>query len=124
MRNIILIMLLTLPFLMVAQTKVKRPSSDLRSVDKTTYITMEIIKKSTPVAVKSPKNKKGVDNKSKNVKPSYLFNSDDKKLSKELNKQSNTFKSEIMALNYLSKIGWELVDVDNGKYYLKSKRRR
>ncbi|MEJ6734698.1 MAG: hypothetical protein QNK67_03605 [Flavobacteriales bacterium] len=124
MRNIILIILLTLPFFMVAQTKVKRPSNDLRSAEKTTYVTMEVIKKSTSVAVKSPKNKKEVVNKSKDAKSSYVFNSADKKLSMELNKLSNTFKSEIMALNYLFKIGWELVDVDQGKYYFKSKRTR
>ena len=124
MRNIILITLLILPFFMVAQTKVKRSSNDLRSAEKITYVTMEVIKKSISVAVKSPKNKKEVVNNSKDAKSSYMFNSADKKLSMKLNKLSNTFKSEIMALNYLSKTGWELVDVDQGKYYFKSKRTR
>ena len=85
-------------------------------------MTMEYNVESTPV--KSPKRKKeGV--KDSNVRKSnYVFNSNDKKTDVLLEKRSLSFKNEVMALNFLSKMGWELIDVDNGKYYLKSKRKK
>lgn len=123
MKNLILIMLMSLPFLMVAQTSTKNKAESIdgeRNVY--TYIVMEY--KSQPISVKSPKKGKEGVRDSETKKTNYVFLTNNERLNTQLTKASTSFADEISALNVLGKMGWELIDVNNGKYYFKSKRRR
>jgi hypothetical protein len=108
---------------MTAQSNDRNSYSQSR-VDNEVYIFVIMEYKSESISIKSPKkNKEGVRNIN-SIKTNYVFTTNNERLGVELSKISSTFNNEVTALNTLSKMGWELVDVDNGKYYLKSKRRR
>lgn len=114
---------MSLPFLMVAQTSTKNKAESIdgeRNVY--TYIVMEY--KSQPISVKSPKKGKEGVRDSETKKTNYVFLTNNERLNTQLTKASTSFADEISALNVLGKMGWELIDVNNGKYYFKSKRRR
>lgn len=115
-------MLLSFPILMIAQSKVTNSSNNRAAKQSVfTYFIMEYTPES--VIIKSPKkNKDGVRN-SQNKKTNYLFTTNNKNLKSDLMKISASFTNEIYALNALGKMGWELIDVDNGKYYFRSVRR-
>lgn len=120
MKKIILIMLLSFPILMLAQTKAKKP----RTVEKTVFVYMVMEYKAEPTTIKSPKkSKEGVRDIS-SKKTNYVFTINNKRIETELIKISTTFIDEISALNSLGKMGWELVDVNNGKYYFRTERLR
>jgi hypothetical protein len=119
MKKIILIMLLSLPFLMFAQTKAKYP----QAVEKTVFAYMIMEFKTESITIKSPKKNKDAVRNSQNKKTNYLFTTNNKYLKSDLMKISASFTNEIYALNALGKMGWELIDVDNGKYYFRSVRR-
>jgi hypothetical protein len=120
MKNLIVITLLFFPFFVMAQSNVK--NNDSRKQTAFVYISMEY--KSEATTVKSPKKSRDGVRTSDLKKTNYIFNTNNERLQIQLTKMSTSFKNEISALNALGKMGWELIDIDNGKYYFMSKRGR
>lgn len=120
MKNIILALILCFPFLSIAQSNVK--NSEVKKENVFVYISMEYISEAS--SIKSPKkSREGVRN-SDTKKTNYLFVTQNQRLTEQLTKLSANFTDEMSALNFLGKMGWELIDINNGKYYFKTNRRK
>jgi hypothetical protein len=121
MKKAFITLCLIMPAFLMAQNKTTNHSKVKEKINKSSFIYMIMTMSDNSKIVESPKRKKksNVKDFSKSKK-TFSFKCSNKNTLKFLMKNSLNFKSEMEALNFLGKAGWELVDINEDKFYFKS----
>jgi phosphoglycolate phosphatase-like HAD superfamily hydrolase len=116
MRKILILMSFILPVALMAQTRPAPKKAVDRPVSKNnakfekpasfSYLIMHVVEKKTKKQVSALE---------------FKFKSFDKRYSEKIFKDFENVNSVVDALNKLGQRGWELVSVENGRYFFKSR---
>lgn len=120
MKKIVLILMLSYPIFTMAQSA--KNTQDRASKVVYSYMIMTYNEKAE--VIKSPKKKREGVRTEEPKKTNYTFQARDPKLVNQMSKMSASFSGELGALNFLGKMGWELVGIKGNDYYFKSNRLR
>ena len=118
MKKILILMSFVLPLTILAQTRPMPKKTNGKTAPKNENMRGEKPAQFVYMIMKVEEVKKS---KKEEPTTNFIFQSFDNRYSEKIGAAVNTKKSVIDVLNMLGQRGWELVSVENGRYFFKNK---